>query len=425
MKADIILALAVWGLAAVCPGAPTEQREWTASNGKTVVGRALEVADGKVRLERADGKVVDVPLSVFVADDVAFLNGHFEMADDAAVRGSGAEPADGLPYPQGEIVGPVEAGPGCSYKLYLPKSLKQGRKAPMLFITNSAGKDVRRLKILQKASEIGGWINVVSMEAGAKLGYDKSAEVSKRAVEHILKTLPVDPDRVYFAGSSTGGAQALMNSGVVKTAGVISWVTYVTAGTPGADDYYIIGGAEDLNRYCTAASANELGRQSALVFHPGGHTAPDWMLEDALMWMNGRFLAKRKRGYEDVARDYEASVIGWLNEIKEAEGHRAYASARFLKDDYGISGPNAGAVDALIRELGADEKNVRYVEGLAEVDDFCRRKLAKLENKGNTKVGHSDPKIEKAALKLAEEYQGVPVIEEVFRAFASPTKGHG
>lgn len=65
--------------------------------------------------------------------------------------------------------------------------------------------------------------------------------------------------------------------------------------------------------------------------------------------------------------------------------------------------------------------NVRHVEGLKAIEEFGRRKLSGQAQKGNTPVGHSDPRIEKAAKTLADEYQDVPLIEDVFRAMASPT----
>lgn len=141
-----------------------------------------------------------------------------------------------------------------------------------------------------------------------------------------------------------------------------------------------------------------------------------------MIWMNGRYLSRHRRKYEDTALDYEAAVIRWMEETAGSEPHRVYATARFLKDEYGIEGSNAGAVDAVIRKLDSDEKNVRYFEGLAAIDEFAAKELSKHAVKGKTPKGHVAPKIEKDAAELADGFAGTPVIEDTFRAIAGPTK---
>jgi hypothetical protein len=302
--------------------------------------------------------------------------------------------------------------------------LKQGREAPLLFYSNAVGGQKDRLEVLKDAAELGGWILAISMESSNKLGYEESTKACESAVDDLLDTLPIDSDRVYFTGGSGGGAQAFQNASVMKAAGVMPYVTYIAAsGTPDAEDYFIIAGGCDYNRYCTAESRKELGRKATFRAHPGGHGhPPTWMLEDGMIWMNGRFLARHRKKYEDVARDYETDLIRWMKSKSSEEPHRVYATARFLKDEYGIESDKVDAVNELIRDLRQDDKNVMYMEGLAAIDKFAVAQLSKHAVKGNTPKGHADPKITQAATELAEEFAGTPVIEDTFRAMAGPTK---
>jgi len=166
---------------------------------------------------------------------------------------------------------------------------------------------------------------------------------------------------------------------------------------------------------------NELGHGAVLRFHPGGHTGPKWMLADGMFWFQGEYLTKNRTKSPGEAADFEAASIEWISSLRKTAPYRAYAHALYLKETYNISGHHATLVNALLKELTKDSNNIRYVEGLQAVEDFCRKKLARHAQKGNTLRGHSDPDIEKAATKLADEYKGVPVIEEVFRSLAKPT----
>ncbi len=134
MNLRIFLFAFLFGWTSLCPAEPTEQRVWTSTNGKTVEGRVLGIKDGKAKLQRADGPMVVVSLNAFIPADRGFLKKHFEdVAGGGDLQESGASAATGLPHPQGEIVGPIEAGKTSNYMLYLPKSLKEGRMAPLLF----------------------------------------------------------------------------------------------------------------------------------------------------------------------------------------------------------------------------------------------------------------------------------------------------
>ena len=111
------LVLMCWVVATARGAEPTELREWHATSGHTVEAKALQVARGKVQLEKADGTKVVVPLDKFTAEDQDALRSHFGLEDedteeaDTPPEGNAAED---LPHPLGgaggRFVGAIDGG---------------------------------------------------------------------------------------------------------------------------------------------------------------------------------------------------------------------------------------------------------------------------------------------------------------------------
>jgi len=204
---------------------PTESREWRSTKGTSVQGRALAVIDGQVKLTRENGKSITVPLNAFIVKDREFLEKHFGhtaiTTEPKKPKGSGAATAQTLPFPLGKTSGPIEAGPQSHYFIYLPNSLKEGRKAPLIFFSNAGGGRAQSTHLFQEMAEIGGWVIAVSVESSNKLNYARSLPACTTAIKHLLKTLPIDKTRIYFTGGSGGGAQALENTTKTRAAGVM------------------------------------------------------------------------------------------------------------------------------------------------------------------------------------------------------------
>jgi hypothetical protein len=124
-------------ISSLLAAAPTVEREWTSTAGSTLKAVAESVSGGKVHFKASTGRKFDVPLDKLVEADRAFLAEHFadQLPKPGEPQDSGAAPAEDLAQPQGEAVGPLETPEGSKYHLYIPKSLKKGRKAPLLFYT--------------------------------------------------------------------------------------------------------------------------------------------------------------------------------------------------------------------------------------------------------------------------------------------------
>lgn len=424
MKSIVILSLGLLLIQMSLFAEPTEMRKWTATNGKTVEGKVLAIAEGKALLERADGAKVQVPLTVFTEVDLTFLQGHFDIAvpkPGDPIR-SDALPAEDLGHPLGKAVGPISAGNGSSYFIYLPKSLKKNRTAPLLFNTNAGGGNAGLVMSMAEAAELCGWIIGCSVESSNASGFPNNVRVSEAAVEHILKTFPIDPKRVYFMGNSGGGATAMANVAKMKGAGAMPNVGYIPGGyKPPKGDYFVLSGGSDWNRYASARIAKIYGKDAVHRMNPGGHAGtPNWQRVDGVIWLNLRRLEAEKSSRADEAMDFEASLIDWMRGKEKSEPHRVYATARLMTDMYKIQGANQAIVDKMIAELGADRNNQLYYEGLAVIDTISEETMADVT--GSSALGHTNEKTNKAVAKELGRFAGVPVIEGTLKAMASATE---
>lgn len=408
--------------------APTEQRTWTATNGKTVTGSVLSIEGNKAVMKKENGDTIKVPISVFTEEDKEFLKKHFasepEETAAAETKDSGAKPATGLPHPQGEVVGPIAANGESNYFLYIPKTLKDGRKAPLMFRTDATGGNKGALQKYAAAAELNGWIIAISVESKNGTEADRAQRNfnhSKDCVEHLYSTLPIDKERTYYTGGSGGGASAFDNSSGLPSMGVMPIVSYIPQGvTPKGQDFFIIGGCKDYNRYASANANKALGKKAVHRIYPGGHGGmPEWMAEDGFIWLQTRFLSKNYKDYSDEALDFEGRLLAYLDAAKAAQPYRVYATAKLIDEELPKS-PNIGKFKKLIDELESNELNVKYYDALEDIDDLSKGEMADVT--GGAKMKHSDPKVTRTAEKLLKKYTGVPVIEEVLKGLAEKTQ---
>ena len=266
-----------------------------------------------------------------------------------------------------------------------------------------------------------GWILAVSVESKNASPYEENLKHSKSSVKHMLEMLPIDENRIYFTGSSGGGAVAYLNAKHIRAAGIMPHVTYdVFDNYPKAQDYFITGGGRDFNRYHTAQNRAKFKDNAVHRFHPGAHDTPGWIQTDGIVWLNSRYLSRHRNNHLAEIKDFELAMANFIEELQKQSPHRAYATIRFLLDEFELSAPAKENLRPILEKLKEDPKNILYNEGLAELDNFSLKVLSKL-GKTNSVYNHTDQKIKKEALLLLEKYQKVPVIEESLKALSAPT----
>lgn len=398
---------------------PTETREWGATSGHSVVASALKVEGDQIILKKEDGAILKVPLKKFVESDQEILTKHFKIGE---LVPSSVALAMGLAHNQGEVVGPVDAGEGSSYYLYLPTTLKEGRSAPLLFCTRAGGWKKKALSRYKKTSELLGWVVAVSVESNNDSGFSNNVAVSKQAVAHILDTLPVDKRRVYFTGNSGGGSTSLANASEIKAEGAMPNVAYIPQGyKPKAKDYFVVGGGADFNRYASARARVEFGKKGVHRMHPGGHDAvPEWLVQEGLIWFQCRYLARNKDKHAEEVKDFEYRMLSWLEKDKPGEkSYYTYNICQLLMNDYQMEGDGKVKLSKLIDSLGEDSANVAYHQGISDLDQFSQDHLAKA--KEGPSQDRSDPETSAAAKLMAGKYEGIPIIEDTFEAISGKT----
>ncbi|MBK1828060.1 hypothetical protein [Haloferula rosea] len=412
-------------------GEPTEVREWRSTAGTTIKAAALKVEGGQVFLKADDGREFKVAVDKFADQDRAFLKDHFAIKapEPGQPTASGVAMVEGgVTYPQGEVSGPIDAGEGSTLFVYVPKTLREGRLAPLMFHTGAGGGSGNSVKAYAEGAEFNGWVIASSVQSRNGPDHPEvNHEHSKRCVEHLLGNLPIDEERVYFTGNSGGGAMSFYNALRIKSAGNMPIIGYSPDKKYEKKQYcYGIGGNTDYNRYLTAHAVAEFGDRGFHRFHPGGHSnGPDWMGDEGITWLNGRYLGDQRKDSDlDAERlDYEASMIEWITTLQDAHPYRAHYWCHFLKDEYEIEGPNAAIVSGLLGELSKEPNNVRYTEGIAALDEFSDKYYVGEGEGGGSQFKHTSSKIEKAAEKLAEGYEGVPLIEDIAKGLGNPTVG--
>ena len=277
-----------------------------------------------------------------------------------------------------------------------------------------------------EGAEVAGWIIASSVES--RNGGDHPVgnhEHAKHCVAHLLGNLPIDENRVYFSGNSGGGAMSFYNALRIKSAGNMPAVGYSPDNKYDKKQYcYGLGGTRDFNRYLTANAVSQFGDHGFHRLNAGGHGGgKPWIGSEGIVWLAGRYLGDRRKENEldDERLDYEASVIEWVGKLREKEPFRAHYWCDFLRGEYGLSGPNAVPVQELFKVLDQDPINARYTQGLAAINNFSKQYYASEGEGGGSAFNHTTPKIKSAADKLAAEYAGVPLIEEIAMDLGSPT----
>jgi hypothetical protein len=432
MKA-LLIGLALVMTLGMAVSEPTESREWVSVTGSKVKGAALSVTAGQVLIKLENGRQITVPLDKLSDADRGFLGEHFGDAPSAEGAATGKTAGSGLPSVTeglaqkiGEVAGPIDAGGGSHYFVYVPKTLRKGRPAALLHFNGSGGGNAQSVKKHIEGAELNGWIVAASVESKNGPGHPvQNHQHAKNCVKHLTDTLPVDPERVYFTGGSGGGAMSYYNAARIPSAGAMPHIGYIPEDTQLKDgDFFVINGATDYNRYTAAVAVKSLGKKAIHRFFVGGHReGPDWLCTEGMTWLNGRYLSKKKRSSEIAAEraDYEAAMVSWIEKLSAGEPHRAYYWCVFLRDDYKISGPNAAAVESLRSSLAGKPGCEGYAKGIAEISEFSERNYAEMGS--GSLFGHTTPKLEGAAAKLAGKFAGIPMLEELARELGKPTVG--
>jgi dienelactone hydrolase len=382
---------------------PTGVREWTAKGGFKVQAKALQVSDGKVQLERADGTKLAVDLAKFTDEDQAALRDHFGAAADAGGGPAAAagDPATDLPHPLGQPTGELTCG-AFHYFLYLPNSLRQGEKHPVVFVMSPGGGNAGTIGSYRPGAERNGWIIAVSNES--KNGFDGSEAAIDAMMAEVRKTLPIDEKRMYVSGFSGGARMAYLVSGSHKEiAGVIPCGAGGSLGSSKQVAYGLCG-TNCFNRGDMARSFKGVrSKDSVLRYFPGMHVwAGPELLDDAITHLNGVFLIENRRDHAAKLARYIQGVTDLIDEAKDNNPTRAFMWTSFLNDRKVIP----SSLSTIHNSLAATPANVLYLKGLTGVREFAEKEFG-----GGGSAWKIDPKVAAACEREAKKYEGTAWLE--------------
>lgn len=193
-------------------------REWTSSDGKKLQADFVSLNGDQVMLKLANGQSVPVPLSRLSAADQAFVK---QQGPAAPATTPNVAPKK----VEGEFAALLTGDWALSkhknlpFALYGAKELDAAKKYPLILALHGRSQND------ENGKQVGGWMKSFTTEARyaknpciilAPLGYQpfggtgsawnsKPGEEAIDLVKELLKSLPIDKERVYCVGYSMGG----------------------------------------------------------------------------------------------------------------------------------------------------------------------------------------------------------------------------
>jgi hypothetical protein len=431
MKIGKFLLISIAIQLACLSAEPTIQREWTATSGHKTTARALSSTATTVTLELANGKTVPLALDKLVPDDRKFILDHFKIeapkAGEPQRSGVARLSQEKAPHPLGQMTGPIQSAPGSNYHVYLPKSLKEGRKAPVLHFNGAGGYQAHIVNKFIPGVERFGWILIASVESKNSNSGDSNSKHAANNIAHIKETSLVADDRIYFTGHSGGGAMCWVNAAKLDGAGTLPVMSYIPQETNiDSGHHFVLVGTNDYNRYHSSRAAAQFKKDAFLRTYPGGHSYPSaqesHILDEGIAWLTAKYLDENtsNRELSGDRLDFEAAMIDWINELTPSNPHQAYHLTQMLAKNYRISGKNAEILSAIQSKLAAEPSHKSYHEGIEEIHEFGVGSFAGMAILGSVK-GHNTKETAGKAERLARKYAGIPFVEETFNELAKPT----
>lgn len=169
-----------------------------------------------------------------------------------------------------------------SFALYLPTNFEVSKKWPIVFVFDLEGHGKQALSMFRTAAEEEGYILAASNNVNDSLSISKNILITSRMMNSLYSILPIQKNRSYTAGFSSGARMASLIPTFIKSVnGVIS------CGSPIANievlnskrPFHFIGivGNEDYN-YTEMLNGqkvlNKLRFPNHLIFFDGGHEWP-------------------------------------------------------------------------------------------------------------------------------------------------------
>lgn len=272
--------------------APGEERTWTSSDGKKIVGDMLR-EDGDAVVLKVNDREFTVPLSRLSEEDREWLQVRRKKLEELrkeyqAIAGTTKT------YPKND-------SQPATFHVYYPESFTPDSKLPMLILFSASARGKAILESFTPSCESLGWIGVGCDTFRNGLPDTEMDPLFAELLPIIEKTVPHDPQRLYMGGMSGGAARALHYTAKFDR----PWNGIIACGGWLAREYELkyangmavawVNGDEDKNANGWVAKDSEVLKtrrcKTKLFQFPGGHIiGPPDTLTEAMRWVqeNGK-----------------------------------------------------------------------------------------------------------------------------------------
>jgi len=167
---------------------------------------------------------------------------------------SGSSQTRQVVFKKGRIIDSLHINDSISetYKLYLPKKFDGTGTWPIIFVFDMEGKNSQALNAFKAAAEEQGFLLASSNDISDTLSISKNVLISSRMFQRVGSLFPLNRNRIYTAGFSSGAKFAtIIPSFIKEVEGVISCGSFVPSVEllDEKNPFYFIGivGNEDFN----------------------------------------------------------------------------------------------------------------------------------------------------------------------------------
>ncbi len=227
----------------------------------------------------------------------------------------------------------VGSRPDTSYVVYIPDKLDMKKRHPWILGFSPGGNGREVVGAMQQGCDENGWILVASNNSKNGLDFKVIDPAVIDTINSAVRTLPVDPSRMYVGGLSGGSMVShwlaarypQLVKGLVINCGMINRDLQKEMGYPSGKDIVFMTNPQDFRyreirddyRYVTSCGCNACWMEFS-----GGHTwAPAQSYSSAFKWLNQQAKIHAKLVAEKRAA--EPSLISLKDKLKDAQNSAA------------------------------------------------------------------------------------------------------
>lgn len=274
-----------------------------------------------------------------------------------------------------------------TFAVYLPTTFEMTKKWPVVFVYDMQGRGKQALSMFREAAEEQGYILAASNNVNDSLPLSKNILVSNRMFNAIYNLLPIQSDRTYTAGISSGARVASLIpmfikqiKGVIGCGAPVANAEVLSSKTP----FHFIGivGVEDFN-YTSMLNAQIILNKlkfpnTLLVFDGGAEWPPSSYIGKAMELFTLSAMAKGVvLKQEEVIRDSYKKDLGEVSALISA--NKLLQANKLLTEMMAIYRPHMN-VDSLresaktlrkgslFRSQNRSENAVQFKESLIKED---------------------------------------------------------